>query len=125
MKKIIGKAVAIVERLAKLNYTEPVVVRMGLGAVLNVLVVSGAFTVGTSTAVQAAVLGTLNLVLLVTTRQAVTPTIVADIQHLDAYLKGHQHAQEFAKAGEVLAQAAQAVQNAVPAQEPAQLEHTE
>lgn len=96
MKKIIGKVTDALERLALLAYTEPVVVRMGLATALNLLVVSGAFTDGVSTQIQTVVLAALNLVFLVSTRRNVTPTLIADLARVNAYLRGHRHSKDIA-----------------------------
>lgn len=100
MKKIISGAVALVEKLARLNASEPVVVRGGLVAILNALVVSGIISVSVSSTVSTVVLATLTLALLASTRQSVLPTFVADLNQIDAYVRGHSHAHEFAKLAE-------------------------
>lgn len=59
----------IMDRLAQ----EPVVLRTGIAAVLNLLVVAGLIDVGLSDGVLAAILGIINIVLIVSARQKVTP----------------------------------------------------
>lgn len=61
----------IVKRLSR----EPIISRVGLAAVLNVLVISGVIDTGAAEGVEAAVLALVNAVTLVSARQSVTPNV--------------------------------------------------
>lgn len=60
---------AIIDRLRR----EPIFTRLGLAAVLNLLVVAGVISPDVSTELEVAVLAAVNALLLLSGRQAVTP----------------------------------------------------